>query len=139
VQPPLQTASRAWRSSGRRTGLGEIAGLLEALDGAEDQLDGPLGAQPLGLQRVGDAEAADREVRPVGAHGRAAIQVAALDEAVRAAAGTSSAAISAGRGIGRRHLDQLHAALALQEARQRHLQLRVRQEADALAGELLAL
>jgi hypothetical protein len=34
---------------------GEVAGLLEALDRAEDQLDGPLRAQSLGLQRVGDA------------------------------------------------------------------------------------
>src|SRR5260364_269988 len=45
-----------------REQLGEIAGLLETLDRREDQLDRPLRREPLGLQRIGQAEPADDEI-----------------------------------------------------------------------------
>ena len=37
------------------------------MDRGEDQFDGPFGGQPFGLQRVGEAEAADGQVGPGGA------------------------------------------------------------------------
>jgi hypothetical protein len=40
--------------------------------------------------------------------------------------------------VGRADLDQLHAELAREEARERHLELRVGEEEDALAGEQLS-
>jgi hypothetical protein len=56
-----------------REQFGEIGRLLVALDRREQQLDRPLGGQALGLQRVGEAEAADDEVGPCRA---AAVELA---------------------------------------------------------------
>ena len=42
---------------------GQIARLFVEMDRREDQFDGPFGGQPFGLQRIGEAKAADGEVR----------------------------------------------------------------------------
>lgn len=43
--------------------LGQIAGLVVAVDRGEHQLNGPFGGQALGFERVGKAQAADHDVR----------------------------------------------------------------------------
>ena len=47
-----------------REQLGQVAGLLEALDRREHQLDRPLGREAFRFERVGKSEPADDEVPP---------------------------------------------------------------------------
>src|ERR1700742_67858 len=47
-----------------REQFGEVAGLLVALDGREDEFDRPFGGDALRLQRIGKAETADHEIGP---------------------------------------------------------------------------
>ena len=51
---------------------GEIASLFVKMHRGEDQFDRPFGRKPFGLQRVGKAEATDRQI---GARVAAAIQL----------------------------------------------------------------
>jgi hypothetical protein len=72
---------RALCAQRAREQFGEIGCLLVALDRREDQLDRPLGGQALGLQRVGEAKAADDEIRPSGATAvELRVDVLALDD-----------------------------------------------------------
>ena len=50
-----------------REQLGEIGGLLVALDRREHQFDRPFGRQAFGLERIGETEAAHHEIGPRGA------------------------------------------------------------------------
>ena len=55
------------RTSGRANSSARSAGLLVALDGREQQLDRPFRRQALRLQRIGQPQAADDQVRTRGA------------------------------------------------------------------------
>ena len=46
--------------------FGEVTRLVEAVNRREHQFDRPLGGKSLRLERIGKAQAADREVRAVG-------------------------------------------------------------------------
>eukprot|EP01039_Chlorochromonas_danica_P012394 gene12395-14166_t len=50
-----------------RKQIGKVSGLVETVDRGEDELDGPLGGEALGLQRIGETQAANGQVRPRGA------------------------------------------------------------------------
>ena len=65
-----------------RTGeqLGEIAGLLVALDRREQELDRPLGGDAFGFERIGEAKAADDDV---GLRGAAAVELLARHPGLR--------------------------------------------------------
>ena len=67
-----QTSSAARRIERARKKFGEVARLLVALDRREQQFDRPFRGQAFGLERIGEAEAADHEV---GACGAAAIEL----------------------------------------------------------------
>ena len=89
--------------------------------------------EALGLERIGEAEAADHEVRARGAAAvELAVDVLAFAEQRRPRG--SSVEL---RGqvlavqVGRADLDRLHRQLARQEAGQRDLELRIREEEDA--------
>ncbi len=120
-----------------REQAGQVGRLVEALDRREHQFDRPLGGHAFGLQRIGQAEATDHQVRRGGA---AAIELP-VDILAFAEHG-------AGRQPGqflrkmaamqerRADFDQRHAQLAMQEAGDRDFQLRIREEEQALAFKL---
>ena len=120
--------------------LGEIAGLLVALDRREDELDRPLGGHPLGLERVGQAQTADHQVRPVGgAAVELTFDVLALAEArFRGQQGQLFGQVLTVQ-EGGADLDRRHAQLARQEARDRRLKLGIGEEEDPLAGQTVAV
>jgi hypothetical protein len=123
-----------------REELGKIGRLIEAMDRREDQLDRPLGPQTLGLQRIGQTQTADREIGAILAQPiELPFEILTLGEAH--AFGQEAHLLGHELTIEERrtHLDQLHAAFALQEARERDLELRIREEADALALKGLAM
>ena len=68
VRPPVKGCGGAGGRTGRQIGR-----LLVAMDGGEQQLDRPLRRQAFRLQRVGEAEAADRDI---GLGGAAAVELA---------------------------------------------------------------
>ena len=106
----LRPPSLARRTQRPGEELGQVGRLLVALDRREDQLDRPLGRQALGLERIGEAQAADDEV---GRGGAAAVELA-LDilafgqQRCRRAAGRVPAARMLTVQIGRADLDELH-------------------------------
>jgi hypothetical protein len=120
--------------------LGQVGGLLVAVDGREDQLDGPLGGQAFGFQRVGQAQAADGDV---GAEGAAAVELAVhiLAFAQRGAGGQPGQFLRQVLAVqeGRAHLGELHAQFTRQEAGDGQFKLRIRKEEDALASQRFAL
>ena len=94
----------------------------------------------LGLQRIGQAQAADHQVGPRGAAAvELLVDVLALAERVPAGSSVKFGGQMLAMQIGRADLDQLHAQFARQEARQRDFELRVGKEEDPLAGELRAM
>ena len=108
------------------------------MDGAEHQLDRPLGGDALGLQGVGEAEAAHHQIGPRGAHPlQLALHVLAFTDAgalrQQGQLGIEELAIE----VGGAHLHQLHAALALQETPQGELQLGIGQQEQAFARQQL--
>src|SRR6056297_1451389 len=123
---PVQRGAAVERA---REECGQVAGLFVEMDGGEHELDGPFGGQPLGLERVGEAEAADREV---GAGGVAAVELAldilALGEG---GAGVETGEVGADDrlvDVGCAHLERRHAAFAGEKARERDFQLAVGEE-----------
>ena len=101
------------------------------------ELDRPLGGHALGLERIGEAEAAHHEVGP---RRTAAVELpvdvlALAEQRCPRGSSASSAARCCAMQIGRADLDEPHRQLARQEARQRHFELRIGEEEDALAGE----
>ncbi len=102
------------------------------MHGREDQLDGPFGRQPLGLERVGEAQPADRQVGPRRpAAVELAVDVLPLGQSRGRPAAAPARAPSARVDVGRADLDGRHAAFARQEAGQRDLELAVGEEEDA--------
>ena len=110
------------------------------MNGREDEFDGPLGGQSLRLQRIGEPETTDRQVRT----GRATpvqlpIHVLTLGqdhiggEAVRLAADQGAVQ------VGRAHFQHAHVQFLGHEAGQGRLQLRVGEEEDRLSGQLPAM
>ena len=108
------------------------------MDGAEYQLNRPLGGDALGLQGIGQAEATHHKIWPLGADPlQLAFHVLPL--------GNTGARWQQGQlrieqlaiEVGRAHLHQLHAALALQEPRQGELQLGIGQQKKPLTGQQL--
>ncbi len=132
-----QATSFARRTSGRAKQLGEVGGLLVALDRREHQFDRPFGRHALGLQRIGEAEPAHHEIGPRGA---AAVElpVDVLPFAQRDVRRQQLEFLGEmlAMQIGRADLDQLHRQFARQKARQRNFELRIGKQEDALAGEL---
>ena len=109
------------------------------MDRREDELDRPLGRHPLGLQRIGEAEAADRQV---GAGGAGAVELAVDVLPFR-----DHRAFRDQREVrfhqvavqeGRADLDRDHAAFGGEEAGERDFQLAVREEEDAAAVQRLS-
>src|SRR6056297_4349955 len=124
----LQMQGRA-AAQGAREEPGKIARLFVEMHRGEDQLDGPFGGEPLGLERVGKAKAADREI---GARGAAAfeLQVHILAFGDLRAFG-QKIEIGAEDGllqVGRADLERLHAAFAGEKTRQRNFKLAVGEE-----------
>ncbi len=106
------------------------------MHGREDEFDRPFGGQALGLERVGEAEAADGEV---GAGGAGAIELA-VDVLAFGEGGALGQEVEVGaedRGVqvGGADLDRPHAAFAGEEARERDLELAVGEEEDRAAGK----
>jgi hypothetical protein len=123
-----------------REQAGEVARLLVEMDRREDEFDGPFRGHALGLERVGEAEAADREV---GAGGAGAVELAVDVLAFRddrtfrqeVEVGAVERLVEEGGA----DLDGLHAAFAGEEARERDLELAVGEEEDGLAAEFARL
>ena len=116
--------------------FGQIAGLVATVDGAEYQLNRPLCSDALGLEGIGQAEAAHHKIRPLGADPlQLAFHVLPLADAgagwQKGQLGIEQLAVE----VGRAHLDQLHAALAVQEAPQRKLQLGIGQQKEPFASQ----
>ncbi len=138
MRASIAAASRVAAVQRAREEFGQVAGLVEAVDRREDQLDRPLGREALGLERIGEAEAAHGEVGPRRAHAvELPLDVLALASASPAGSSGSSAATICAVEVGRADLDQLHAEFAVQEARERDLELRVGHQEQALAREPL--
>ena len=123
-----------------REQLGEVAGLLVALDRREDEFDRPLRGEALRLERIGEAEAAHDEIRVRCA---AAIELtvdvlafAELDARRQQLQLCGEVPLVQ---VGRADLDQLHPQFAREEASERNLELRVGEEEHALPGELEAV
>src|SRR6056297_989496 len=130
---PVQRGAAVERAREER---GQIAGLFIEMDGGEDELDGPFGGQPLGFERVGEAEAADREV---GTGGVAPVElfldILALGEG---GAGVEMGEVGANDrlvNVRRAHLDRRHAAFAGEEAGERDFKLAVWEEEHRAAFE----
>ena len=104
------------------------------MDGCEDEFDGPFGGQALGFERVGEAEAADREIGAGGAGaGELAVDVLAFADL---RAGGQKVEVRADERIvdvGRADLDRGHAAFAGEEAGERDFELAVGEEEDGTA------
>ena len=108
------------------------------MDGAEHQLNRPLGDKALGLEGVGQAHAANHQV---GAGGAQAIELAFDVLAFAELGGGRQQGQLLGHQqaieVGGAHLHQLHAAFLLQEAGQGELQLGIGQQEQALASQHL--
>ena len=127
-------------TAGQGTGkqLRQIPCLFIALDGAEHQLDGPLGGHALRLQRVGQSQATDHQVRPGrsdplqlavhmlpftdGGGGGQLLQFSGHEQAIQ---------------VGGPHLLEDHAALLVEETGQGNFQLGIRQQKQPLALQLI--
>ena len=89
---------------------GEVAGLLVEMDRGEDEFDRPFRGQPLGFQRVGKAEAADRQIRPGGADAvQLLIHILAFGQHRAGGDEVQLGAVDIGVQIGGADLDRLHA------------------------------
>jgi hypothetical protein len=122
-----------------RKQLREVRRLVETVHRRKHQLDGPFGAEPLGLERIGETEPADGQVRAVGAQ---AIELGSRSwPSLRRTPGAAGqfAVHHASVEIGHADLDQLHAAFARQEAASGISSCESGRKTDALAGELLAV
>src|SRR6056297_3160964 len=131
----LQMQGRA-EAQGAREEPGKIARLFVEMHRGEDQLDGPFGGEPFGLERVGEAEAADREIGPRGA-AAFELQVHVLTFCNLWAFG-QKIEIGAENGlvqVGGADLEGLHAAFAGEKAGQRNFKLAVGEEEYGFAGE----
>ena len=110
------------------------------MDGAEHQLDRPFGGDALGLERIGQPQAADHQI---GAGRPHPLQLAldVLSLAHLGAAGQQGQLLGHQLPIqvGGAHLHQLHAALARQEAGQGDLHLGIGHQEQPLAFEHLAM
>src|SRR6056297_584363 len=107
----------------------EIASLFVEMHGREHELDRPFGRQPLRLERVGEAEPADREV---GAGGVAAVElgldILALGDGGALLEQREIGADQSLVNVGGADLDRGHAAFAGEKAGERDLELAVGEE-----------
>lgn len=110
------------------------------MDRAEHQLDRPLSGDALRLERVGKTKTADDDV---GARRMTTVELA-LDILALRQGGALRQQVELGchqlpMQVGRADLERAHAELARKEAGQGQFQLRIGEEEDAAAGELLAV
>ncbi len=133
-----ESAARRRRGPGKQ--FSEIRGLIDAMDGAEHQLDRPLGGHAFGLQGIGQAQATHHQIRALlrtrnswlstcwpslsWVPGRQQRQLLSHQLTIE---------------IGSTHLHQLHAAFAAEKARQGNLELGIRQQEELLTRQRLAM
>src|SRR6185295_11393019 len=119
--------------------LGEIGGLLVALDRREDQLDRPLGRDTFRFEGIGETQPADHQI---GTSVATAIELLVdilpfTQQNVRrqqVEVRTEVLAVD----IGTADFEQLHRQFLGQETGERHFELRVREEKNAPASELIS-